>query len=681
MAWSEAETQTQTQSQSQSQSQYASQAEGSRPKGTFDHLMKPTKNIAQSWGVDIAKELSDYASSLGIVLDCDISPLLSEDEGMRVDFAEAALLLQGSTTIYCRKVEHLYNLVLAAVEIMNQVKSRASRASGSRNSDRTDDDESAIWDTENMNFLDLDDEFPSAKSTKILRNIEDHIATKWSTNDPTTLDEIPHLLRMPTSSDAEVSGKGTLRMDYGTMDASGAMFLLGASESKIGDDLAYANEPTFDDDFDDHGDDDHSPEVLRHDSPTPLNMEDSAPNLNFDDISPRGQPEPNGVSQETQLSQPEPRRELDPHDDSGIAEKPCRVVKPKYRAKRQKPEEGTLLHLLGKSKVFSNSIQLLRPKRARGRHVTFPAIREAAQTRRRKITSAKSSLLKTTRNRHGFGVDVRANIPIFDDDDDDMNDDFGLFDSDELASSQDNEPILSLGFDEDNDILDNEPALDWEKTVRRHSLGTESALQDIVDGYQEACLQYVRKTSMLWEKKAANADLAERVEEWSSRIRPILEEEDKRPVYDIQACGSEVLSRVNKFEPETTTKEVSMRTAFQAAEPFEACRFFLATLQLANNYDVEIIANEEMSPELRLLDSERVLEIRREETDSEKDKTALADRTNSTRPSHGTEDLKSKSRKAEEREEKTTRAKKRRRSSSMVRTPGRNRVRAQTYMR
>ena len=63
-----------------------------------------------NWDTDIAAELSDYLAQLE-----DIS--FSFDGGSTsLNFAEAALLIQGSTCVYSRKVEYLHKLVFNALE-------------------------------------------------------------------------------------------------------------------------------------------------------------------------------------------------------------------------------------------------------------------------------------------------------------------------------------------------------------------------------------------------------------------------------------------------------------------------------------------------------------------------------------------------------------------------------------
>jgi condensin-2 complex subunit H2 len=81
----------------------------------FSALIKPIRDLAQNWDIDIAHTLEDYLEEL------DDIRLPVAGHG-NLNFAEAALLIQGSTTIYSRKVEHLHNLVFQALELISSNK-------------------------------------------------------------------------------------------------------------------------------------------------------------------------------------------------------------------------------------------------------------------------------------------------------------------------------------------------------------------------------------------------------------------------------------------------------------------------------------------------------------------------------------------------------------------------------
>jgi condensin-2 complex subunit H2 len=78
----------------------------------FHHLLQPIRDLAQNWNIDIAQDLESYLDQLE-----DIQ--VSVDGGQSlVNFAEAALLIQGSACVYSRKVDLLSHLVQHVLDII-----------------------------------------------------------------------------------------------------------------------------------------------------------------------------------------------------------------------------------------------------------------------------------------------------------------------------------------------------------------------------------------------------------------------------------------------------------------------------------------------------------------------------------------------------------------------------------
>lgn len=70
----------------------------SQPDNRFMGLIQPIKDLAANWDIDVADQLADYLDELE-------SLRISMDGGAtQLNFAEAALLIQGSTAIYSKKV-------------------------------------------------------------------------------------------------------------------------------------------------------------------------------------------------------------------------------------------------------------------------------------------------------------------------------------------------------------------------------------------------------------------------------------------------------------------------------------------------------------------------------------------------------------------------------------------------
>lgn len=83
----------------------------------FKALIQPIKDLAMNWDIDVAENLNEYLEELEHIR-------ISLDGGhTQLNFAEAALLIQGSTAIYSKKVEYLHQLVLKSLEYITNKKS------------------------------------------------------------------------------------------------------------------------------------------------------------------------------------------------------------------------------------------------------------------------------------------------------------------------------------------------------------------------------------------------------------------------------------------------------------------------------------------------------------------------------------------------------------------------------
>jgi hypothetical protein len=103
--------------------------------------------------------------------------------GTRLDFAQAALLVQNSSAVYSRKVDYFDGLVKKALEGLQQQHASSqsggedgSAARGKRRNDASEKDR-AFWELlrdENYDFLTLDDDYIVAKPSDITRGRRNH---------------------------------------------------------------------------------------------------------------------------------------------------------------------------------------------------------------------------------------------------------------------------------------------------------------------------------------------------------------------------------------------------------------------------------------------------------------------------------------------------------------------------
>lgn len=202
----------------------------------FKHLIEPIRDLAKNWSVDVASELEHYTAELE-----DIS--FSADGGATtLNFAEAALLIQGSACIYSKKVEYLYELVFQAINFIEKRKKKqreADRLGGSVGADGRDADADPL-DDDNLEFLLLDDDIPEADDAAINMKERD---LEMETVPPTAYrPRFPWLLRQATDR-----GDGEYNLTAMHVHRSGALLLDVADVRALDDNLEPVAQPNFED--------------------------------------------------------------------------------------------------------------------------------------------------------------------------------------------------------------------------------------------------------------------------------------------------------------------------------------------------------------------------------------------------------------------------------------------------
>lgn len=97
----------------------------------FAHLLQPIRELTKNWEIDVASELNDYLEELEDMC------IMFDGGKTRLNFAEAALLIQGSTCIYSKKVELLHSLVYQTLEYINDKNKKKSKEAAASQEDNT----------------------------------------------------------------------------------------------------------------------------------------------------------------------------------------------------------------------------------------------------------------------------------------------------------------------------------------------------------------------------------------------------------------------------------------------------------------------------------------------------------------------------------------------------------------
>lgn len=87
--------------------------EAERVAARFAALLREERDPAAIWNIDVSSLLEDYMKLVAS------AGTQSTDSRKNVNFAEAALLIQGSASIYGRKADFLHTLVLQALSLFS----------------------------------------------------------------------------------------------------------------------------------------------------------------------------------------------------------------------------------------------------------------------------------------------------------------------------------------------------------------------------------------------------------------------------------------------------------------------------------------------------------------------------------------------------------------------------------
>jgi condensin-2 complex subunit H2 len=118
--------------------------------------------------------------------------------------------------------------------------------------------------------------------------------------------------------------------------------------------------------------------------------------------------------------------------------------------------------------------------------------------------------------------------------------------------------------------------------------------------FEELCRLHIQAFARGADKYRSDTNLTKRVEEWQSKLAPILEEEESRPEFDIYVYGEHVIEAIQKTHDQINGKLdrktgeviVKFSSITRQREPHEVCRLFLASLSLVNSENVRFHVEE-----------------------------------------------------------------------------------------
>ncbi|XP_073724048.1 condensin-2 complex subunit H2 [Misgurnus anguillicaudatus] len=547
----------------------------------YAHLLQPLRDLTKNWDIDLASQLGEYLEELDQMT-------ISFDGGKTMmNFAEAALLIQGSTCIYGRKVELLHTLVFQTLDyISNKNKKRDKQGS----SDDGSQDKAAAGNEED------DCEFDEIEQNE---NVSSVNLTMKDITEPVKIIRLPPESLIPVESHEKqkyplLSLKGELlgsckdyRMNNFSMDEMGLM-RLGSSHAHFLKDVsenqhnASVHAPVHletegeaevavghDDGDDDGGDaevlpplEDHGMEVEseewveRHQAPSEGRM-----------LRPRPAIQP--VSEE-----PKKLKEFaDPwkwHDSYAAfgEDKPLKTGKC-YKVPAGLEESGKRKRK-GPSKLqdfgswFSKAFETADRKLKNG--PTYPDLNYIFVSKMGQRLKVQKQFL---RKRGMFVSDEELKKTYL-----------------EPANVEDQIEEIRHPDAEGEDFSDNEHD-NLDELGLAEPLGEpEQIFQDLHMSrmsYEDLVKKSVDLFLVNSQKYAQETALSRRVKEWEDGINPHLAAQEISPAFDIHEYGDRIVQALSNVGVKK-----SFAFVVKGKENTEACRYMLAALQLANDYTVQI---------------------------------------------------------------------------------------------
>ncbi|KAG1701413.1 Condensin-2 complex subunit H2 [Nymphon striatum] len=564
----------------------------------FSHLLNPIRDLAKNWNIDLSSNLEEYLADLGNI------ELTFDNGKTTMNFAQAALLIQGSACVYSKKVEYLYNLVCGILKLFSSGKHLQNNAEKVNNNDFSDAVADAIDE-----FLSLDDiEVDNNLNKKEDDNRMKKLPFKFLSRTPTVLTPSELAVKgdiMLYNRVGDVIGnKNDFQVNVSRIHSSGLLVIdtTIAAESIDMRCSAFDTKPLISnnpiektnddsDSCDNVGDQNEPYDDICHSPALPDSCDNQEVNCSTPVQEEMVEPslrrslrikKSKSVEEVTPVKPKEPLVLLDPYEETKDLIKPMKKLRRCLIPESLEVENGKPKRKKSKlEKQFESVSEFCSQqfeKKGKAKCKSFKEFENQfwkEMDRRKEISAkklirklAKEEKLKQLSESHDSendDVDDNCGNDVFHDDDDDC----GVELDNVFDNVPDNLPSESIFNSNKADQLN-----DAEENVGGIIQSYEDLVREHVDKYMSSAVNY-----------AQFSDLGKRVKEWEEKIKPRLEDEDKHESYDIHVYGSRVLET---FSSPSTKQSLSFKTICEKKKKYEVCRYFLASLQLANNYNIEI---------------------------------------------------------------------------------------------
>ncbi|XP_057597740.1 condensin-2 complex subunit H2 isoform X2 [Hippopotamus amphibius kiboko] len=567
----------------------------------FAHLLQPIRDLTKNWEVDVAAQLGEYLEELDQIC-------ISFDEGKTtMNFTEAALLIQGSACVYSKKVEYLYSLVYQALDFISG-KKRAKQLSSEREDGTIGDAGCRAPQEAEYEFLSLDG-LSDSRANVDLRSDQAPSETLIVPLLPMALvapDEMEKNSNPLYSCQGEVlASRKDFRMNTCTPHPRGAFMLEPAGMSPA-EALLPRNQKEA------GGAEGQPVDVSVCRSPVPVLSTSQEPGASPEGPAPGGggeEEDAEGPADPPEASAPEvPMEPQEPRSPEQSAAQPRRCA---LREQREALEPASRLKETPDPWQGLDPFDSLDSKPFRkGRPYSVPPRVEEAPGQKRKRKGAFKlqdfhQWYLAAYTEHADSRRPRRKGPSFPDMEvlywrhvKEQLDTLRQLQRREVAERwlpRTEEGLWPAEEDRLEDSLEDlgagEDFLEPEEYAEPEGAAPgEDADADLDAGAMPVPLSYeelVRRNVELFittsQKFVQETELSQRIRDWEDAIQPLLQEQEQHVPFDIHTYGDQVVSRFRQLNQWCPFAEL---VAGQPA--FEVCRSMLASLQLANDYTVEI---------------------------------------------------------------------------------------------
>uniref|UniRef100_A0A8C6WBN4 Condensin-2 complex subunit H2 n=1 Tax=Nannospalax galili TaxID=1026970 RepID=A0A8C6WBN4_NANGA len=544
----------------------------------FAHLLQPIRDLTKNWEVDVAAQLGEYLEELDQIC-------ISFDEGKTtMNFIEAALLIQGSACVYSKKVEYLYSLVYQALDFISG-KRRAKQLSLVQEDGTSGAANSGVPPEAEDEFLSLDD-FPDSRANVDLKNDQAPSELLIIPLLPMALvapDEVEKNSCPLYSCQGEVlASRKDFRMNTCTPHPRGAFMLEPVGMCPM-EPIDMCPVESVD------GAEEQPMEVSRCGSPVPvlsISQEPEGPVLSggdedAEDVEAALEPAEPGTPQQSAAL---PRKYM-LREREGAREPVSWLKVRDVRAPNSLAERVWLL-----------GYEVMDPSLAPGKPYSVPPCLEEAPGQKRKRKGATKlqdfhQWYLAAYADHADSRRPRRKGPTFAD----MEVLYWKHVNEQLETLRKlqrrevaerwvprdrlEDSLEDLGVADD--FLEPEEYVEPEGTKPGEAADLEAMPESL--RYEELVRRNVELFIATSQKFVQETGLSQRIRDWEDTIQPLLQEQDQHVPFDIHTYGDQLVSRFSRLNEWCPFAELV------AGKPaFEVCRSMLASLQLANDYTVEI---------------------------------------------------------------------------------------------